>query len=167
MAKTGASLNRAGSKQNYGTPWDFIRAIERRWGPLAFDLAAEPENAKAPHFYGVEEDAFTQPWHGLGRVFLNPTFSNIRPWAERCRLESTLFRKRKDLLFFLTPASIGSCWFWDHVQPFALVLPLHPRLSFDGLPANPKTGKADPYPKDLMLSVYGAGTGFQRWFWRE
>lgn len=34
------------SKQDYGTPWEFIRAVERRWGKLHVDLAAHSENAK-------------------------------------------------------------------------------------------------------------------------
>ena len=35
------------SKQNYGTPDAFIKAVEDRYGPLMFDLAAEPSTRKA------------------------------------------------------------------------------------------------------------------------
>lgn len=30
--KTGASLNRGGSRQDYPTPWSFIRACEKKFG---------------------------------------------------------------------------------------------------------------------------------------
>lgn len=41
----------------------------------------------------------------------------------------------------------------------AMVLGLSPRLTFKG--------EKDPYPKDLMLSVYGqAYSGFDTWNWR-
>ena len=48
-----------------------------------------------------------------------------------------------------------------------MVLGLSPRLTFDGMAPNPKTGRVDGYPKDLMLSVFGMGlNGFDCWRWR-
>ncbi len=49
-----------------------------------------------------------------------------------------------------------------------MVLGISPRLQFTGTVPNPRTGKIDGYPKDLMLSVFGAGlNGFDTWRWKK
>lgn len=162
---TGAALRRGRSKQDYGTPWEFIRAVEGRWGPILLDLAAHAGNAKAPLWIGEEEDSLSVSWSELcptGNLWLNPPFANIAPWAAKCHEEAA---KRSGLIFLLTPASIGSEWFHAHVYQIARVLGLRPRIPFEGPPINPKTGKPDGYPKDLMLSIYGEPPGLDTWRW--
>jgi phage N-6-adenine-methyltransferase len=147
------------SKQDYGTPLEFIRAVEARFGPLVCDLAASAENAKAPLYCDIERDSLTVSWsteHPTGNLWLNPEFADIDPWAAKCAEEST---KRHGLILLLTPASVGSNWFAKHVNRKAMVLGLSPRLQFEGTTA--------PYPKDLMLSVFGMGlSGFDCWRWK-
>jgi phage N-6-adenine-methyltransferase len=149
---------RTESRQDYGTPIEFIDAVEKRFGVLTYDLACTRENAKAPAgFYWPDEDALTQAWWSFtGNLWLNPPFANIDPWAEKLASEC---RDRDGFTFFLTPASIGTEWFSKHVAGNAMVLGLSPRLTFEGCD--------DPYPKDLMLSVFGFGLrGFDTWRWR-
>jgi len=159
--RTGASLNRGKSRQDYGTPWEFIHAVEARFGPIIFDLAATAANRKAPLHWGpdVGIDSLEMDWadaHPTGNLWLNPEFVDIAPWAAKCAAESV---KRHGLIPFLTPASIGTDWFAKHVHRKALVLALSPRLTFEGT--------SDPYPKDLMLSIYGYGLhGFDTWRWK-
>ncbi len=150
------------SRQDYGTPLPFIRAVEARFGSLDWDLAAHARNSRCGEFfYGPgskhAEDSFSVVWaarHPKGNLWLNPPFSDIAPWAEKCADEA---KRRRGLIFLLTPASIGSEWFAEHVHRKAMVLALRPRLSFDG--------KA-PYPKDLILAVHGLGLhGFDTWRW--
>jgi len=147
------------SKQDYGTPVEFIAACVARFGPLVCDLAASAENAKAPAFYDRERNSLTVPWaeeHPTGTLWLNPEFADIGPWAEKCAAESL---KRQGLILLLTPASVGSNWFAAHVNRKAMVLGLSPRLQFEGTTA--------PYPKDLSLSVFGMGfNGFDCWRWK-
>ncbi len=149
------------SKQDYGTPWAFIRAVERRFGSLVHDLAATAENRKAPSHYGpdLEIDSLEKDWAAefpTGNLWLNPPFGNIEAWASKIAHEQAPFRH--GLILFLTPASIGSNWFAEHVNRRAMVLGLAPRLTFEGT--------SDPYPKDLMLSVFGMGmNGFDTWRW--
>lgn len=163
----------AESKQDYGTPRRFIRAVEARFGLLEWDLAAHRENTKCGEFYYGPgsthgEDTFAISWasrHPTGTLYLNPEFDDIARYVEKCAIES---RSRHGLITVLTPASIGSVWFEEHVRGKAMVLGLSPRMTFDGTPPNPKTGKPDQYPKDLMLSVYGYGLhGFDTWRWDE
>jgi DNA N-6-adenine-methyltransferase (Dam) len=157
------------SKQDYETPWDFIRAVEKRWGDLTLDLAATHESAKAPEYFGPGQDSLTTPWPTEGialRLWLNPPFAKIGPWAAKCHAwllgfagtwgnqRAAFFPHR---LFLLVPASIGSAWFERYVWQTAMVYALAgPRLSFDGV---------GPFPKDLMLCVYGERPGFDVWRW--
>lgn len=148
------------SKQDYGTPMAFIRAVEAKFGPLVHDLACTRENAKAPSgYYFPEVDALTRNWaedHPEGNLWLNPPFGDIGTWAAKCEREG--MDRRYGGIFLLTPASIGSNWFAKHVHKKARVLGLSPRLMFEGT--------KDPYPKDLMLSIFGlAYAGFDVWRW--
>lgn len=145
------------SKQDYGTPWDVIRAIERDFGTIDVDLAARADNAKAPVFITPEEDSLSVPWAARfsGKFgFLNPEYADIAPWAAKCAIESAGMR-----IGLLVPASIGSNWFRDHVHGKAAVLGVAPRITFEGC--------ADPYPKDIILALYGFGNvGFDLWRWK-
>jgi phage N-6-adenine-methyltransferase len=152
------------SIQNYSTPKDFIDAVKGRFGitEFAYDLAAEVENTKAKHFFCEEEDSLAQDWSKLsGDLWLNPPYSRIGPWAQKCAEtpianihENTCINRR---IFFLVPAAVGSNWFADYVDGKALVLLLNGRLSFDGIA---------PYPKDNLLAVYGEWPGYEVCRWR-
>ncbi len=158
---TGPSINKGRSKQDYGTPWDFVRAVEAKWGPFVADLACTTENCKAPcgYYFDKGVDSLAQAWsadYPTGNLWLNPPFANIDPWAEKCAAEGV---RRDGLIFLLTPASIGTEWFRSRVYGNARVLGVSPRLTFEGTD--------DPYPKDLMLSIFGKATdGFGLWRWR-
>lgn len=147
------------SRQDYGTPWEFIRAVEAKWGPIVCDLAAHAGNAKAPLYYDESRNSLSVSWareHPTGNLWLNPPFSHIEPWAESAAYAAT---RRDGLILMLTPASIGTDWFRHRVHGNARVLGISPRITFEGA--------KDPYPKDLMLSIFGKATGgFDVWRWR-
>lgn len=145
------------SKQDYGTPWELIKAVEARWGSLGVDLAASEGNAKAPLFFTEEDDSLKQAWNQLlaFRLWLNPPFENIGLWADKCKTEAKLGAK----IIMLTPASIGSEWFARHCFGVARIIGLRPRITFEGC--------KDPYPKDCMLSLWGIDApGFEIWRWK-
>lgn len=154
--KTGASLNRGGSRQDYATPHDFVAAVEKRFGIINCDLAASKENTKGQIWLDEKINSLAQEWHKIkGNLWLNPPFDNIKPWAEKCALEATVGAK----ILFLTPASVGSNWFSNFVHRKALVLALNGRITF--------VGQKDPYPKDCILSCYNFGEiGFDTWNWK-
>ena len=148
------------SKQDYGTPRAFMRALEHRFGAIEMDLAATDENAKAPLWITPETDSLRALWDkfDVRRAFLNPPFGTIAPWARKCAEAERLE------ILFLIPASVGSNWWAQHVHGAAdLVLFLRPRLSFDG---------KNPYPKDCALCVYNRpteniGTRYECWDWTK
>jgi len=149
------------SKQDYETPWELVRAVEGLLGQtFDVDLAARADNAKAPRFITPEENTFTVNWSTAFAgclAWLNPEFGDIAPYAERCSLHGGV----NDLqIVMLTPASIGSNWYAEHVHEKASIVGLRPRITFVGAP--------DPYPKDLMLSLFGFGqTGIDVWKWKQ
>ena len=143
------------SKQDYGTPPEFVQALERRFGPITFDLAASKHTALASAFFTEEQDALSRSWLDLGPVaFCNPPFGDIRPWAEKCA--ECRWLRRWTLL--LVPASMGSMWWRDHVLS---------KCQADGIPRLRFVGAKDLYPKDLALCAYGFGVnGHGFWDWR-
>jgi phage N-6-adenine-methyltransferase len=165
---TSAAFNRGKSKQDYETPADFMAAVEARFGGIAFDLAADGLNKKAPLYFNEANDALAQDWSPDALnvrdwtrrwLWLNPPFANIKPWAQKCNAE---FRTGADILF-LVPAAVGSNWWRDYVDGQAAVLFLNGRIHFD--PTNPKWG----YPKDCALCVFSKRIvpGYAVWNWKE
>lgn len=143
------------SKQDYETPWEVVRALERRFGPFAVDLAAREDNKKAPVCITEQENGLAVEWRRLtGLLWLNPPFANIDPWAAKCAEESRLGAR----IVMLTPASVSTSWFMRHVHSVARVVFLRPRITF--------VGADTPYPKDLMLTLWGlAEPGYEPWSW--
>jgi phage N-6-adenine-methyltransferase len=152
------------SKQHYGTDPLFLNAVRERFGPLVLDLAASKKNTVAPACITKAEDSLKVSWEKAmpekGNAWLNPPFGRITPWALKCKIvmrcrgpESFLER-----ILFLTPASVGSNWFELCCFNDAAVLLLKPRLVF--------VGETHPYPKDLILSVFGEKPGVTMWRWR-
>ena len=157
----------AESNQVVGTPWDFVHAVERRFGPLSIDLAALATNSKAPLFVSPEVDTLAIDWRALVpgdhkssvNMWLNPEYSEIAPYAKKCAESCGTPTTDGPTIFLLVPASVGSQWYWNYVHGRALVHVLYPRLTFEG--------HADPYPKDLILAAYGPPPGFVRGLWKE
>lgn len=164
------------SKQDYGSPPAFLRAVEARFGRIVWDLAAHASNSVCgDRYFGPGsrwgENSLERAWDlipgvrtGEGLLWLNPPFGKIKPWARKCQAEASFGAR----IAMLVPLSGGN-WFADYVEESAFVLPIRPRFPFVGQEPNPKTGKLDPYPKDLMLCVYNPPTvfhvGFETWRW--
>ena len=132
-------------------------AVEKRFGRIRFDLAATYDNAVCEQWFDIEHDSLEQDWTQLiGVLWLNPPFGDIPRWAAKCKASAGPGRR----ILMLTPASIGTNWFAEHVHGTALVLGLNPRLKF--------IGEKDAYPKDLMLSVWAdpSWNKFDVWRWK-
>jgi phage N-6-adenine-methyltransferase len=156
--------------QATGTPWEFIHALEHRFGvPVDFDLAASAANAKAPAFFTEADNSLAQNWSTLERrvdtgsewakagparlAFLNPPFASIKPWAMKVADCSHLSR----WTVMLVPHSRSCKWMHEQLLGRTIVDAI-PRLQFLGHPTL--------YPKDLCLVVAGFGVvGGGYWDW--
>lgn len=156
-----AQVNQPNSKQDYGTPVEFLQAVQRRFGDIQFDAACTRENCVTDFgFFYPEYDALEEAWPVDCTVWCNPPFGLSRYFAEKAK--DTYDHGGRVLL--LTPASIDSIWFAKYVHGHALVLPLAPRLTF--------VGERDPINRPLILSCYGRGDplcvpGFEPWRWKD
>lgn len=141
------------SEQSVQTPSDFLRAVEKRFGRLVFDLAASEQNTVVPGcFYNEAQNALTRSWvHPtdqsnvvvpVGRAYrwLNPPFARPVPWLAKATEENAN-------TLVLLPCSGGANWWRDWVHEKVPVLQLNGRLKF--------VGHTDFYPKDLALFIFG------------
>jgi phage N-6-adenine-methyltransferase len=154
------------SKQDYATPLVFIEAVKARLAVSDFlvDLAADAANAKGLMFYDEARDSLSVDWVRelpAGVHWLNPPYKDITPWARKC---AETVAARPDLtICFLVPASVGSNWYRDYVEPAnAYTLFLNGRLAF--MPDKPTW----LYPKDCTLVIYN-GWGLRGnavWDWQ-
>ena len=145
------------SRQDYGSPGEFLFGIEQRFGVIDFDLAARADNAVAVSYYGPDTDSLKQDWSlpSVRVAYVNPPFEAIRPWAAKC--ESVRHLSRWTIM--LVPASMGSLWWRDHVLG---------KCQADGVPRMQFKSADGLYPKDLAVLCYGfsvAGAGY--WDWRQ
>lgn len=158
-------LQRPGtSEQTVCTPRAFLNAVERRFGPITFDLAATSENeVTGSGFYfgpgsSYGENALVVPWPREGLLWCNPPYGLIKGngFARKGRLEA----EKGSRIAMLIPAAVATNWYADEIHGHAFVLPIRPRLTF--------VGHKDPYPKDLMLCMFGPGAnGFEPWAWNS
>lgn len=152
---SGAANHRGESKQDYATPPEFMRAVNARFGPHSFDLAAHAANTKHARYFTEADNSLIQDWHKIdGLLWLNPPFDPIAPWAAKCHAEA----EKGARIAFLVPASVGSNWYRDNIHDQHRVLFLNGRICFDG-----KNG----FPKDCMLVLFGDVPDFEVWRWKD
>lgn len=166
---TGPSIKRGQSSGDIWTPRVFIDAVEKTFGPLVWDLAATAENARCENYYTPKENSLSIRWAyyhaGCSPLWLNPPYSNIAPWAEKCAVESG----KGACVLLLVPGSIGANWYWDFVEPYSNVYSVG-RMVFDN--CFDKDGKlvTTVYSKDLILCHYDRSQPrkqMERWKWRR
>lgn len=143
------------SNQNVGTPPDFIRAVERRFGAISCDVAASEQLHVCRHYYTSESNGLVQRWDAVGWHWCNPPYARPRPWVDKAIAEMDAGAKT----MMLVPASTGTAWF-RQAALYGHIIELWPRIKF--------VGHSKPYPKDLVLIVFMAGiTGRSEWNWKE
>ena len=141
------------TKQDHETPDEFFQAVKTGFD-IKFDLAANSGNTKCPSYFTPEDNALIESWVGFGWNWLNPEFKQIQfGWAEKCYTENLLGAKT----VMLTPL-ITANWVKKWVYEKAVIIGINGRLKF--------VGEKDPYPKDLMLSVYFDALKYtpRKWF---
>lgn len=167
--------------QSYTTPQPLVDYFGRRFNyNLLVDLAADRNNTRCPTFITESmnsldlnwkafiEEAATSDYHhphaidldaallkagmpGDAAGWLNPPFKKNNQFAPKCWEEADSGTK----FLTLTLSSLGTVWYREYFRDKAMNFILEDRVTFEGQPA--------PYPKELMLSVWGAGMTGTSW----
>ena len=152
--------NPATSRQDFGTPPEFIiAAVRRLGGAFALDVCASWNNAICTDYYDKITDGLSQSWLTPGGTwaYCNPEFRKLRRWLEKAAAEAKLGAS----VACLVPAATGANWWRDLVHGHAYILHLNGRITF--------VGEKDPYPKDCALILYTpvGYVGADIWSWCE
>lgn len=119
-------VQRRGAKpevDNLETPWDFFRPLDERFN-FTLDAAALPHNAKCKRFYTPEDNGIEQSWI-RERVWCNPPYSKIEPWAEKARTGGA------EVAVLLVPANRTEQGWWQRqVEPFQRARCPHLNIEF-------------------------------------
>lgn len=126
------------------TPPELMAFLERTLGPFSCD----PCQIHAT-WNGLEID-----WRGV--VFVNPPYSDIRPWVLKAIREVENGRAHRVVM--LVPAATDTIWWWDAWKAARGVWFLRPRLRFI------KDGKRMGSPAfGSALLIFGAPAGVDGW----
>lgn len=138
------------NSDKWATPWPVLRDLEARFGKFDLDPCCEPHTAKAANFYTIDDDGLSKPW--FGNVFVNPPYSNVRPWCERAiKATST---SECDQAVMLVPCATDTAWFHEVIWPHADLHFIRGRVRFLGWRG---TGIKAPRAPSLV-AVYRAPT---------
>jgi len=143
------SLSGTGSRgtQTVRTPRWLIERIEREFGPITLDAAANHKNAVVPAHLGpggIGDGLFE--WPASPHIWCNPPFSAQGKFVRRA-FEASLTGSAVTMLVM---ASIDSRWWIECVSGIADVYVLHPRIVF--------VGHATPFPRATAILRYPGGT---------
>jgi len=145
--------------QVVSTPRNFLLAVEHRFGPITWDLAATSSNCVTQdgRFFGPgsthSANAFLKPWRYLGHMaWLNPPFADIASWA---RHSAEQCAKHGQRIALLAPAAVCTNYFIDWIKPNAYVFELTPRVF-------------DVEIRDCILALFESARyiGRETWKWK-
>jgi phage N-6-adenine-methyltransferase len=112
---------------DWATPWEFVRGLEKEFGRFFLDPCASFISAKADHFYTLQDDGLHRPWLG-GPVFMNPPYSQIAQWLDKAHQEA----QGGLTVVCLIPVRTDQDWWHDKVLGRAELRFLRGRLHFIG-----------------------------------
>lgn len=91
------------------TPEAFFKECEKEVWKFDLDPCCTPETKKWEKFFTKENDWLSQEW--FWNVFVNPPYSNISKWVEKCSRE----RERVSSIYLLIPARTDTRYFHDYL----------------------------------------------------
>jgi len=132
-------------REDWPTPLDLFRRLDREFGPFDLDAAASPENALCTRYFTQRDDAFRQDWRPFQRIWINPPYGDAIPlWTRRARQEA----ERGAVVCMLLPSRTDTQWFHRDVLPYARVIRfIEGRITF--------RGAEDPAPFPSVVVVFG------------
>jgi len=122
--------NRFESAHDFRTAPEVFDALNRRFGPFSLDAAASRENNLCFAYFDESRSALERKW--FGRVWLNPPYNDIKPWAEYAI--DQVARGYVQSVTLLLPAGTCTQWFkslWEHWSCKRIIF-ITGRLKFGG-----------------------------------
>ena len=111
----------------WGTPLDFFKKLDWRFGPFDLDPCADSVNAKCTQFYTEEDNGLQQDWEGF-TSFVNPPYGRgIEEWIKKAYQES---RKENTSVVMLIPARTDTKYWHNYVMRADEVYFVKGRLKF-------------------------------------
>ncbi len=101
------------------------------------DLAANKENAKLSTFIDEQADSLTIDWHLYAKTgWLNPPYSDIKPWVRKAALESS----HGFTTVMLIPTPNGEKIYRNIFYKASEIIFINGRLAFIDVNGKPKSG---------------------------
>ncbi len=129
------------ARQDWATPPGLVPA------DVDLDVCATAENAKAPHFFTPEQDAFKQDWVAA-HAWCNPPYGRgIRDWLAKGYQEFALGNAKR--VTYLLPARTDTRWWhtWVEGNPYCRTQFIKGRVWF--------VGASGPAPFPSVLVTFG------------
>lgn len=98
-------------------------------------------------------DGLKTNWLEKGQIFCNPPYSNIGPFAQKCK-ETVLEAKKRNIsieIHFLIPSRTDTRYFHDHIHGFAKLDFIKGRLKFKDLTGVSRKPQAAPFPSVMCI----------------
>lgn len=109
--RAGGTEGRPTPKDSWRTPPELYARLDAEFH-FGLDAACTRENCLAPAgLYDGECDALAVPWTGFGAVWLNPPYSNVRPWLKKAAETA----RRGVIVACLVTSDTGCRWWQEYV----------------------------------------------------
>ncbi len=113
----------------WGTPPSIWRPLSDAIGGFDLDPCSGAETSPiASARYDDTDDGLTEPW--FGKVWLNPPYSDMEPWARKCVGETT--SRRADTVVALIPSRTSADWWQNNVAKATALCFVDHRIEFQG-----------------------------------
>ena len=127
------------TKDIWETPWYFFNLLDKEFD-FTLDPCASRENTKCKKFYTKKDNGLIQDWGGE-TVFVNPPFSQIEEWVEKCYNEGL---KKNTTVVMIIPSRTDTKYWHKFIMDAADIWFCKGRVNFliDG--KKPKNGSTFP-----------------------
>lgn len=126
----------------YSTPMDLFNELNNEFH-FNLDPCSSKYNHKCDHYYTIEDDALSFNWGKDIIAFVNPPYSDLLNWAEKCFCEWFF---NHNTIVMLVPVRTSTKWFQKYVYPYCEIRFLPKRIKFEG------TKSTAPF--DSMICIF-------------
>lgn len=163
--RAGGTEGRPTPKDDWRTPPELYARLDAEFH-FGLDAACTRENCLAPTGLSIEDvDSLAVPWTGRGAIWLNPPYSNVRPWLRKAREAGRLVP-----VVCLVTSDTGCNWWRDLVAHEASeVRFLVGRMRFlrpDGTTNASKSSRGE-VARASALIIYSPAGGTPRYSYME